>query len=744
MKDSFELKGGGEGKDNSGYVADDGVVIPSIDNKLAANGKSEGDSKALANGGQEVYPESGKPFWKIVLNTPDQDANLNLPVIGSLVYCESSALDHVASEMVLLNENGDATLTGDGVVGDEDGMPDRPQWSNGVEFIMSCIAMSVGLGNVWRFPFTAYENGGGAFLIPYIIVLFIIGKPMYYMEMAMGQFSSYGAVKVWNISPILTGLGYGQIFSTLCIVTYYVSLMAITAFYFIMSFKSVLPWAVCQPDWGANCFDGSENQTFNASSNQMSSSEYYFKNMVLREPDTIHNGIGPPEWRLTLCLLFSWICVFLVCVRGVKSSGKASYFLALFPYVIMITLLIKGCTLEGAGKGVLFFITPQWEELLNPNVWYAAVTQAFFSLNVGFGSLIMYSSYNNFNENIHRDALIVTTLDTFTSLMAGCTIFAILGNLAHELGVDDIKDVVGGGGTGLAFISYPDAIAKFDTVPQGGQYILNLVDFYGVTFVVFVLAVIEVMGVHWVYGLNNFCHDLEFMQGSKVGLYWRLCWGLITPVILFIVLIYFLVQMEPLKYGDYIYPDSSYAAAWVLLAFGVAQFPIWAIYIIIKKRNLHFPEMIIDSFRATELWSPKVPKNNRDWKEFKKLKAKEEVAMTAVENRFSTFLRRFLGYETARARNAKSLIQNDCTPAGHQLCSDCNVLDCLNRVFFQGHDPDGRCTVPSVRIEIGYPWSTMCCFSYSSPMASLVLTDSSQLTSDSQHLDMYLNFDCQK
>nr|CAD7455001.1 unnamed protein product [Timema tahoe] len=689
MKDSFELKGGGEGTDNTGYVADNGVVIPSIDNKLAANGKSEGYSKALANGGQ----------------------------------------------------NGDATPTGDGAAGDEDEIPDRPQWSNGVEFIMSCIAMSVGLGNVWRFPFTAYENGGGAFLIPYIIVLFIIGKPMYYMEMAMGQFSSYGAVKVWNISPILTGLGYGQIFATLCIVTYYVSLMAITAFYFIMSFKSVLPWAFCQPDWGENCFDGSENQTFNASSNQMSSSEYYFKNMVLREPDTIHDGIGPPEWRLTLCLIFSWICVFLVCARGVKSSGKASYFLALFPYVIMITLLIKGCTLEGAGKGVLFFITPQWEELLNPNVWYAAVTQAFFSLNVGFGSLIMYSSYNNFNENIHsnpsnwqrplgrspkaqalheaadRDALIVTTLDTFTSLMAGCTIFAILGNLAHELGVDDIKDVVGGGGTGLAFISYPDAIAKFDTVPQlfavlfflmlftlgvgsavalvssiitiicdqfphfkhwivtsvvccicfligliyvtpGGQYILNLVDFYGVTFVVFVLAVIEVIGVHWIYGLNNFCHDLEFMQGSKVGLYWRLCWGLITPVILFIVLIYFLVQMEPLKYGDYLYPDSSYAAAWVLLAFGVAQFPIWAIYIIIKKRNLHFPEMIIDSFRATELWSPKVPKNKRDWKEFKNLKAKEEVAMTAVENRFSTFMRRFLGYETARARNAKSQIQN--------------------------------------------------------------------------------------
>jgi solute carrier family 6 amino acid transporter-like protein 5/7/9/14 len=89
---------------------------------------------------------------------------------------------------------------------------------------------------------------------------------------------------------------------------------------------------------------------------------------VLREPDSIEDGIGDPDWRLTLCLLFSWISIFVVIVRGVKSTGKAAYFLALFPYVIMITLLIRGATLPGAGQGVLFFIEPQWEELLNPEV----------------------------------------------------------------------------------------------------------------------------------------------------------------------------------------------------------------------------------------------------------------------------------------------------------------------------------------------------------------------------------------
>jgi solute carrier family 6 amino acid transporter-like protein 5/7/9/14 len=95
---------------------------------------------------------------------------------------------------------------------------------------------------------------------------------------------------------------------------------------------------------------------------------HIYSKYVLNEPDSIEDGIGVPGWRLTLCLLFSWITVYLVIIRGVKSSGKAAYFLALFPYVIMFALLIRGVTLPGAGEGVLYFITPQWEELANPQV----------------------------------------------------------------------------------------------------------------------------------------------------------------------------------------------------------------------------------------------------------------------------------------------------------------------------------------------------------------------------------------
>lgn len=84
-------------------------------------------------------------------------------------------------------------------------MPERDTWGKGIEFLLSCIAMSVGLGNVWRFPFTALDNGGGAFLIPYLVVLFLVGKPIYYLEMIIGQFSSRGSVKVFDLCPAMRG-----------------------------------------------------------------------------------------------------------------------------------------------------------------------------------------------------------------------------------------------------------------------------------------------------------------------------------------------------------------------------------------------------------------------------------------------------------------------------------------------------------------------------------------------------------
>lgn len=123
---------------------------------------------------------------------------------------------------------------------------------------------------------------------------------------------------------------------------------------------------------------------------------------MLNEIDSIDKGLGIPSWSLLLCLFFSWLCMFGIMSRGVKTSGKAVYFLAIFPYIVMIILLIRAVTLKGAFDGITYFVNPKWEELLKPKVWYAAITQCFFSLGVCLSPIISYSSHNNFNHPISR------------------------------------------------------------------------------------------------------------------------------------------------------------------------------------------------------------------------------------------------------------------------------------------------------------------------------------------------------
>ncbi|KAL4712294.1 hypothetical protein ACJJTC_004056 [Scirpophaga incertulas] len=519
---------------------------------------------------------------------------------------------------------------------------ERPKWDNQLEFLMSCIATSVGLGNVWRFPFVAYQNGGGAFLIPYIIVLLIIGKSMYYLETVLGQFSNSNCVKIWALSPAMKGTGYTQ---------------ALGATSFPGLFATLL---------GKNYAQCVESGSLNEGiKNPISSAQLYFTETVLKQSDGIHDGIGAPLWDLTLCLLASWVIIFVIVARGVKSSGKASYFLALFPYVIMFILLIRAVTLPGAKDGILFFLTPDWNKILEVKVWYAAVTQCFFSLSVCSGALIMFSSYNSFSQNVYRDSMIVTTLDTLTSLLSGITIFGIIGNLAYQLNYTDISQVVGSGGASLAFVSYPDAIAKSPFLPQlfavmffvmmavlgvgsgvallstvntilldafprvptiymsamtctagflvglvyvtpGGQYILELVDYYGGTFMRLFAAIAETIGVFWIYGLENICLDIEYMLGIKTSFYWRICWAILTPFIMVSVFIYALANTKDLVYGGdgadggYIYPDSAYFAGKGLQYIGMALIPLFIIIALWKYRTGNFILTVKSAFRKED------------------------------------------------------------------------------------------------------------------------------------------------
>ena len=227
-------------------------------------------------------------------------------------------------------------------------------------------------------------------------------------------------------------------------------------------------------------------------------------------------------------------------------------------------------------------------------VWYAAVTQSFFSLSIGFGSLTTNASFNKFRHPTRRDALIISIADTFTSLLAGTVIFAILGHLAHETG-QEVEDVVKSS-AGLAFISYPEVLASFpasnffsvvfflmlitlglgsaigllssvtttltDSFPTidkktiiklccavgfaigvfyvtpGGMLMMDMVDHCGGNMLILGLASFEIIGIAWVYGANVVTRDFNFMFKTKLSVYWRLCWGVLCPLLLPTLFIY--------------------------------------------------------------------------------------------------------------------------------------------------------------------------------------------------------------
>uniref|UniRef100_T1IYR7 Transporter n=1 Tax=Strigamia maritima TaxID=126957 RepID=T1IYR7_STRMM len=387
----------------------------------------------------------------------------------------------------------------------------RGNWGNRWEFLLSCVGLSVGIGNIWRFPYLAYSNGGGAFLIPYLIMLILAGKPMYFMELAFGQFASKGPLSIWKCTPIFKGVGVAMVIVSFIVSIYYNILMAYTVYYLASSFQGELPWMKCDPAWAdmetcfvrnagkhqvtnntvvgdnitASLFNSTidisngfiDNNITNITASPFNStidisnttnitmqtaSQQYWERYVLKLSSGI-DDIGTVKWDLALCLLLSWIIVVLCLIKGIKTSGKVIYFAATFPYIILITLLITGLLQEGAMKGVVYFLYPEWGKLLDIKVWKEAAGQMFFSLGVSMGSLIMYSSYNPFRNNVYRDAFIVSILDTITSLIAGIVIFSVLGSMAHELDLDIDKVVKGG--PGLAFVAYPEALSRLP-IPQ--------------------------------------------------------------------------------------------------------------------------------------------------------------------------------------------------------------------------------------------------------------------------------------
>ncbi|XP_042691232.1 sodium-dependent proline transporter-like isoform X2 [Centrocercus urophasianus] len=336
--------------------------------------------------------------------------------------------------------------------------PPRDTWAGRHTFLLSCLGYCVGLGNVWRFPYLCYRNGGGVFLIPYFLMLLLVGLPLFLMELSLGQYGAAGPITVWKCCPILQGVGVGMMVVSSLVSIYYNVIIAWAFYYLGSSFQSPLPWSCDAPRNAELC------QNASGSATHTSASEAFWNEQVLGV--THSSGLGDPgsvQWLLALCLLAAWIVVFLCMLGGIHSSGKVVYITATFPYLILLILIIRGATLPGSLDGVRFYLSSDWSKLLSAQVWSDAASQIFYSLGIGFGGLLSMASYNKFDNNVVRDTLVIAIGNCCTSFLASFAIFSVLGHMAlkRDIPVGSVAE----SGPGLAFVAYPEALSLLPGSP---------------------------------------------------------------------------------------------------------------------------------------------------------------------------------------------------------------------------------------------------------------------------------------
>lgn len=579
--------------------------------------------------------------------------------------------------------------------GDEN--PERGNWTGKLDFLLSCLGYAVGLGNVWRFPYLCYQNGGGAFLVPYCIMLFGLGIPIFLFELTIGQYSAMAPITLFkNYAPALRGLGVAMFLASVAVGLYYNMIIAWTVYYTYSSMTADLPWQYCNQDFNTpNCFSNNQyeqcqseygnttwwiynyghcitnsteaeilgvNETV-PQADRVSPAEEYLSRHVLNLSEGI-DDLGGIQWGLLLSLLIAWLVVGAALIKGVKSSGKVVYFTALFPYVVLIILLIRGVTLPGAYEGIYFYIVPDFSRLSDIKIWVAAAVQIFYSLSIASGGLITLASYNKFNNNVVRDTLVVCFGNCCTSVFAGFAIFSVLGFMAQELGVP-VSEVVSSG-SGLAFVAYPDLVTRLpvstlwallfflmlftlgldsqfaivenivtcvlDEFPQlrskkswvvvaicavlfllgiplttqGGRYIIDLMDNYAAGWPYLFIGLVELLAMYWLYGVRNYYSDLLAIQGFNPGFRLRAhltaIYGTVSPLLVGLILLMSWINYTPLVSGGYEYPPYANGIGWGLAILIISMVPLGFFYnlIFVEKGNIF--DRLRNCIRPTDQW----------------------------------------------------------------------------------------------------------------------------------------------
>ncbi|OPX17520.1 sodium-dependent transporter [candidate division WOR-3 bacterium 4484_100] len=481
-------------------------------------------------------------------------------------------------------------------------------WQSRTSFILASIGSAIGLGNIWRFPYVCYANGGGAFLIPYLIALLTSGIPLMVLEFSLGhKFSKPAPAAFGNIKKGFEVLGWFALLIGFGIVTYYAVVMGWCFNYLGYSFN--LAW-------------GKDTQTF-------------FFNQFLKISDSPMH-IGSIQWMIVLGLVLTWIAIIASIWKGPNTVGKVVYYTVIIPWIILIVLVIRGITLPGAIEGLKFYLTPKFSALLDYKVWLAAYSQVFFSLTIGFGVQITYASFLPRDSDVVNNAFLVSFANNATSFVGGFAVFSTLGYYAQQTGLP-VSEVVKSG-PHLAFVTYPTIISmlpfaaglfgilfflmlltlgidsafslveagaasiidKFKLkriyvnigfgiiamligiiyTTRGGLYWLDIVDHFMNNYGLLVVGIIECIAIGYFYNHKELREYANSKSDFTIGPWWDFCIKFLTPIVVGILFVTNIIERIKAPYGGYS-RFAEFLGGWLL----IILFIIIAVFLFRTRRR---------------------------------------------------------------------------------------------------------------------------------------------------------------
>lgn len=467
----------------------------------------------------------------------------------------------------------------------------REVWNTRTGFILAAIGSAVGLGNIWRFSYIAYENGGGAFLVPYLVALLTAGIPLLILELGIGnKFMGSAPIALKRAKKGFEWIGWWGVIASFIITTYYSVIVGWSLVYLFKAFT--LGWGL---DTGS-----------------------FFKNELLHVSDSPWD-LGSFSYPVLIGLLTTWLIIWIIEKRGVQAGiEKSSKIFMPLLWILLIVLVLRAITLEGSINGIEWYLKPDFSKLSDVKVWQAAYGQAFYSLGLGMAIMIAYASYLPKKSDLINNAFIVGLADGAFSFTMGFAVFGTLGYMAYAKGVG-IEEVVAQS-IGLTFVVLPEALNmlpglkvltavaffmsiaiaaltslislveafasavmdKFEMrrskavditialellfsliyATKSGIYWLDIIDHFINTYGLILVGILEAIAIGWIYGADKIREWANAYSDIRAGIWWDICVKIITPSVLL-----YIIYKESLS--NLSVPHEGYEPAALMVGAGV-------------------------------------------------------------------------------------------------------------------------------------------------------------------------------